>query len=160
MSPSTRVFEHRYYRHRVCYIMKRTVITNKKQKYVRFNCMRVSACIVSYVGLIVYYSSSNCYHRLRSIRRRTTIWNITVTNGRDTPLVHSLRFYYKAEHMLESKFVGGCEEGKQLYYLQHSSKDTNCVCGCCTNLRILPTERGYGRCIISATNTEYYSTRR
>jgi len=80
--------------------MKRTVIVDKEQKYVRFNCMRVSACFVSYVGLFVCYISSNCYYRSRSIRCRNTISNIMVTSGRDTPLVHSLSFYYKAENML------------------------------------------------------------
>jgi len=39
MSTSTRGFEHRYYKQRVCYIMRPTVIVNKEQKYVRFDCI-------------------------------------------------------------------------------------------------------------------------
>ena len=48
--------------------MKPTVIINKEHKYVRFNCMRVSACFVSYVDLNVFCSNNgNCY-RYSSVR--------------------------------------------------------------------------------------------
>jgi hypothetical protein len=70
MSTSTRGFEHRYYKQRICYIMKPTVIVNNEQKY-----FRLYTCFVNCVGLCTT-SSSNRYHCLRPIRRRTTIWKI------------------------------------------------------------------------------------
>jgi len=59
MTASIRGFEDRYYKKCVCYITKNTAIINKEHKYFRFDCMRVNACFVSYMGLNVCCSNGS-----------------------------------------------------------------------------------------------------